>query len=238
MTDETRQSSTWDRVTLTCVTPDRGPARLVRVAAFASVSLALSALAHGLGGEHLPSPITLALAAIPILLGSLWLTGRRRGGVEILGALSVGQVGLHLFFHTTAMPPRVLLVAAHHTGSGGIARGSAVASVARHGGHGAFGADSAGGPLASLAGHESLLPTAPMLTWHLVAVAALAWVLSRGEAALWRFAQRMRLLWQLAVPVRWARRPAVTGLGPAQWIGRSVRSVRLRGPPVLVALAG
>ncbi len=239
MADETRQSSTWDRVTLTCVTPDRGPARVARVAAFASVSLALSALAHGLGGGPLPSPVTLALAAVPILLGSLWLTGRRRGGAEILGALSLGQIGLHILFHSTAMPPRVLVHSAHHSGFGSGARRSGLTSLpASLGEHGAAGLGHGESTLAEAAGYHALLPSAQMLTWHIVAVAALAWILSRGEAALWRLAQRMRLLWGAPAPEAWASRQVVAGTGPTPWLGRRVCSVRPRGPPVRAASVG
>ncbi len=251
MAGETNRSTSWDRVTLTCVTPDRGPARVLRVGAFAGISMALSAMAHGLGGGHLPSGGALALAAIPVLLGSLWLTGRRRGGPEILGALGLGQIGLHLLFHTTAMSPRVLLRAEHHAGVGGVFRRTAPTSFppAEHGALGAGTSvlpESAGhlslagpGSIAEhqwVPGHESLIPSAQMLAWHILAVAVLAWVLTRGEAALWRLAQRMRLLWSPPDRVAWANRTVVAGSGPAQWIGRRVCSIRPRGPPALASL--
>ncbi|WP_457033976.1 hypothetical protein [Kitasatospora sp. P5_F3] len=168
--------------------------RLARAVPFALVCTLIAAAGHALVGNGevgLPALATgfAAVCALAVLLG-----GRERSLLAIAGALTAGQLGLHLVFHFlcgAAMPGM------HH---GGALTLPQVASrlVCDESGTAAL-IDNPGG-LVSAAGLDpdaypaAAMPetggwlglTGPMLLGHLAAAVLAGWWLRRGEAALWR----------------------------------------------------
>lgn len=191
------------------MSPDRGATRLLRAAVFAAVCLSLAVAAHALGGGGIPSLVTVALCGIPVLLGSVWLSGARRGPMQIGASLTLAQAGLHVAFHLTAGSSGVILPTDGH---GLASPGHLHATTSAH----------------DLAG---AVPSPSMLTWHIVAVAATAWVLWRGEQTVWWLARLMFPRWTVPHTPTWGlvdvALPAPGWFRPRYWIG----SINERGPP-------
>ncbi|WP_236655410.1 hypothetical protein [Streptacidiphilus carbonis] len=87
-------------------TPGRAAAldlRMLRALPFAVVCVVVSAFGHCLAGGG-PIPVAaLLLGGLAVWAVAVALAGRERRLPSIAGALAVGQIGLHLLFHQTAM---------------------------------------------------------------------------------------------------------------------------------------
>jgi hypothetical protein len=87
--------------------PERTPGRaapldlrVLRALPFAVVCLVVSALGHGMaGGGNIPA-CTLLLGGLAVWALATALAGRERSLPSIVAGLAVGQLGLHLLFHT------------------------------------------------------------------------------------------------------------------------------------------
>ncbi|MER5861873.1 hypothetical protein [Kitasatospora sp. NPDC002040] len=168
--------------------------RLARAVPFALVCTLVAAAGHALVGSGevgLPALVAgfTAVCAVAVLLG-----GRERSLLAIAGALTAGQLGLHLLFHflcSTAMPGM------HHGGtltlpqvaSRLVCDESGTAALVDNPGQlvSAAGLDPNAYPAAAVAEPGGPLGlTGPMLIGHLAAAVLAGWWLRRGEAALWR----------------------------------------------------
>ena len=87
-------------------TPERAAAldlRMLRALPFAVVCVVVSAAGHSLaGGGRIPAA-ALLLGGLVVWAIATALAGRERRLPSIVGALAVGQLGLHLLFHQAAM---------------------------------------------------------------------------------------------------------------------------------------
>jgi hypothetical protein len=178
-----------------------------------------------LGGGDLPDP--------GILLAVLALTGlaattatRLKLNVATMSALlGAGQLALHEVFTAFSAPS--------------LAPGNAAAAAGSSGGHHPSGAAAALDAAAHLHGTDSAQGTV-MLVAHIVATAACALLLGKGEDALWALAAWLRPLVRLpeAMASDAVAAPAVPGPPPASpfrpW--RNLRQDSRRGPPSAVVL--
>jgi hypothetical protein len=204
----------------------RAPFHLLRATAVSGAILTLAAGAHVLGGGDLPHP--------GILLAMLALTGlaattatRLKLNVAAMSALlGAGQVALHEVF--TAFS------------ASGLAPGAVAAAAVSADGHHTPGA---AGPAMAAAAHLHGTGSAegtPMLVAHIVATAACALLLAKGEDALWALAAWLRPLVRLpeATAPDAVAAPAVPGPPPVSrfrpW--RNLRQDSRRGPPSAVVL--
>ncbi len=173
--------------------------RVIRVAAFAAVSLGLAVAAHVAGGGHRPPPAVanVAFGAL-MLLG--WLASRRERTGRQIAALVIGsQAVLHVVFvlrermagpaGSRASLNLASLFLCHH-GSTPISSAQVKAATA--------GIDLSS--LTTLARHTTPTPPpgwlvgwapAAMIAAHLLAATVVAWWLRRGERALWTAACRV-----------------------------------------------
>ena len=187
--------------------------RAVRIALLGGSSLFLAATAHAAGGGVVPSAGVLAVLALLLGLAAVPLTVRRCRLRLLLPVLAVEQLGVHLALTAAAGPAHCL--------QGGPAGGT-------H--HLLLSGCTLDGSVGTTAG--SVSASATMLVGHLVAVAATAWLLARGEAWLWRAADQIaastaRLLADVGV----APAVAVVAVGavPGRW--RPIAPLPPRGPP-------
>lgn len=190
-----------------------GVLRLVRSTVLATTCLLLALTAHVLAGGAMPSATVLAVLAIPLVCGCIWVTARRTGPVR-LGVLLLGsQLGLHETFMTLAHP------ACH----------PAVA------GHAAMSMPAGCGPSAATTTMTTTMaaPSTAMLLAHVTAAAGLGLVLWYGERILWALMSwltatapsgRSVTLVCAPVPTAPVRRP-LTSAPVLGGVGR-------RGPPV------
>lgn len=199
----------------------RVPFHLLRTGALSTGVLTLAAGAHLAGGGALPAPgIMLAILALT-LLTSAAATRLRLGLPAMVALLGSGQVVLHTVFHNLSAP---------------MGPSSTLASGHDHQPAAALQAYSDSIPLGDQlhAGETSPL----MLVAHILATAACALLLAKGEDALWTLAAWLRPLAALprsvvldAVPtVRAFSLPA--GLPRQPW--RNLRQHSRRGPPSAV----
>ena len=175
---------------------------------FAAVATSLAALGHVNGGGHAPDPAILIVLAVLVAGTVRGLADRRLSGLQITAMLAASQVCFHLLFEVTA----------HHSGSvdvGSVDVGSVdVGSVG-----------------------VGSVDLARMVSFHLFAASASAWVLTVGERALFRiFAALHRMIVRLipATPIPLA--PSWTAL-LADLSARVLHqalgaTVTRRGPPV------
>jgi hypothetical protein len=163
--------------------------RLLRAVPFALVCTLLAALGHQMAQGGPVDSGTLALGFVAVLLPATALGGRERSLAGIAAGLGLGQLGLHLLFHTAhAAMPTVdqlagRLVCNDMPGMAGtLPPGTSAAALVGAAGldpH-AYQAPMAGGPwwLFGL--------TPMMLAGHLLAAVLVGWWLRCGEAGLWR----------------------------------------------------
>lgn len=199
----------------------RAPFHFLRAAAVSTGILTLAAGAHVFGGGDLP--------AAPILLAVLALTGltataatRLKLNIPATAALlGAGQFALHEVFTAFSAPA--------------LANGAAAAGTHHLSGAAAPVLETA----THLHGQES--PTGiMMLVAHIVATAACALLLAKGEDALWALAAWLMPLAQLPEAVTPDAGPAPSVPGPPTvfpfrpW--RNLRPDSRRGPPSAVVL--
>lgn len=182
------------------------PFRLARASVFAVVCVALSVLAHLLGGGSVAGPVMAGglLLAFGVAVAA---SGRERTLVAILPLMVGMQVVLHVLFSLSHAP--------------------AVHAVLGHvsAGHAAFGH-----------AEQGLAPGAGMLVAHAGAAGLIALWLARGEAALWGCLHRLaaRLCQVLVVLLRPAHEPVAIVTAPEPGRLRSValaHTAPRRGPP-------
>lgn len=191
------------------VAPGDAPAaagpRLLRAAVFAAVCLVLSALGHVLAACATVPWWTLLAGFLAVFAVVVPFADRARSLPAVVGALAVGQLGLHTLFGLGQRPLTVSpsaddalirMAAKLVCGAGGnalspadahrIVAGAgidpAAAARAAHTGHGAA------GPNAALES-AGLLPSLPMVLGHLLAALVTGWLLRRGDLALFRLAE-------------------------------------------------
>lgn len=195
--------------------------RCARACALSATTLALSCTAHLLGGGHRPSLLAVVGLAVPLLVASLLLLGRRRGPLTVAAALVIGQALVHETLMLTGMPSAAVPASAAH-------------SMATHSMQ--VTGDGLPAVMASPTPMASGFPLA-MLMWHALATLAIAAGLAFGERAVHHL-------------VRWVVSPRSPGVRlPAPVVRASVqafahpvalrspwlRSVSRRGPPLSVA---
>ncbi|GAA1992161.1 hypothetical protein [Kitasatospora viridis] len=171
--------------------------RLLRAVPFAAVCTLIAALGHHLAQGCPVAPRTVALGFTAVLLPSAALGGRERSLAGIAGALGIGQLGLHLLFHTVGQ--------AATAGTGGLTLDQLAGRLVCNDMPGMRGMLPPGTDPAALVGAAGLDPhavaaaapmahgpwwlfglTPAMLLGHLLAAVVAGWWLRCGEAALWR----------------------------------------------------
>ena len=199
----------------------RTPFHFLRAAAVSAAILTLAAGAHLLGGGDLPGPgILLAVLALTGLAATT-ATRFRLNAAAMTAVLGAGQLALHEIFTAFSAP------------------GLAMGAEAADGHHASGGAAPALGAAAHLHGTDSAEGTL-MLVAHIVATAACALLLAKGEDALWALAAWLRPLVRLpeAIAPDAGAAPAVPGPPPVSpfrpW--RNLRQDSRRGPPSAVVL--
>jgi hypothetical protein len=192
--------------------PLRGRVRVLRAAALGSASLGLAVGAHLVGGGHQP-PLSLLLVSAALLgLVAAAATARRVRLPVLLALLGGQQAVLHLLFEAGSAA-------------------TACNAVDAHAGH------VAGAVLHCTPDTAAATATSgwPMTVAHLLATAATAWLLVRGESSLWSLTDRL-VRAATAAPGSWPQRRVPQLLAPAPAAAASVprTSAAPRGPPVLV----
>ncbi|MEU6928048.1 hypothetical protein [Streptomyces sp. NPDC046374] len=175
--------------------------RMLRAAVFTAVCVVLSALGHALAACAGIALWSIAAGFLGVFGITVLFTGRERSLPAIVGALTVGQLGLHALFGfgqrrltmgAETDQALVRLAAKLVCGQGGTSLSPADAArivsdagltPAATGGHGHM-AGMTGG--ATAAGAAELMPSLPMLLGHLLAALATGWLLRRGDLALGR----------------------------------------------------
>ncbi|MFD5326119.1 hypothetical protein [Streptomyces sp. NPDC127092] len=190
--------------------------RLLRAAVFTAVCVVLSALGHALAACAGIAAWSLVAGFLGVFGITVLFAGRERSLPAIVGALAVGQFGLHALFglgqRRITVPPQgddTLLRLAAKLVCGGtsalnpadaarIVREAGLApavagapgTTAGSGAHehlaGAVGATGATDAATATARAAELVPSLPMLLGHLLAALATGWLLRRGDLALGR----------------------------------------------------
>lgn len=195
-------------------TPGTGAARLIRGIGLAALTVALSAVAHALGGGHTPSTGMLAGLGALLLPPCVWAAGRRLNPWVAVGLLAAGQAVLHGAFSVLMAcraAPAAMLVPHGH----GMHAGHDVTTTAMH----CAAMTDAGRPL---------LGGASMLVFHALATVLTAAGVCAAERLLWWV--RREVTTRLAPPT-----PALVlpRRGPAFPVHRAARvtALHLRVPP-------
>lgn len=200
----------------------RTPFHFLRAAAASTGILTLAAGAHVVGGGDLPAPVILLAVLALTGLAATTATRLKLNAAAMTALLGAGQLTLHEVFTTFSGPALTAGPAAadvHHLS----AAAEPVAGAAAH----VHGLDSATGTM--------------MLVAHILATAACALLLAKGEEALWALAAWLRPLVQLpqALAPDAGTAPAVPGPPPVSpfrpW--RNLRQDSRRGPPSAVVLS-
>lgn len=199
----------------------RAPFHFLRAASVSTGILTLAAGAHVAGGGALPAPgILLAVLALTGLAATT-ATRLKLNAAAMAALLGAGQFALHELFTAFSAP--------------GLATGAVPAAVHHQAGTAA--------PLIEAAAHLHAADSAAstlMLVAHIVATAACALLLAKGEDALWALAGWLRPLVRLpeALTPDAGAAPAVPGPPPVSpcppW--RNLRPDSRRGPPSAVVL--
>lgn len=198
-------------------TPAHGPLRWVRSAALAVAAVGLAATAHTIAGGAVPGWAPLAVLTLPTVLACVVLTGRRRGAVALVAAMTMLQVALHEGF--------VLLAP---MGCGGPTHVPATHAAM----HEAVPAALMSCVATGSAARTSHLSTS-MLAGHALATVLLATALARGERALWHLRRLVPPSLPHAAPI--SPGPTIQTVLPAPVVAltawTSVSSLVRRGPP-------
>ncbi|MDH6112087.1 putative membrane protein YhdT [Kitasatospora sp. MAP12-15] len=189
--------------------------RAARAVPFALVCTLIAAAGHALGGGG-----QVALPALAFGFAAVWavaalLGGRERSLASIAGVLGLGQLGLHLLFHSLCQQAMAGMTMDQVAGR----------LICNDLPGGKIGTIPAGMTAEQLLGNAGVDPSAyhaaaalpwwqfgltpAMLAGHLVAAALAGWWLRRGEAALWRL---VRLAGTLAREVQDRAAPLRTAL--------------------------
>jgi hypothetical protein len=198
--------------------PTRRSARLLRAGAFAGAGTLLAIAAHRIGGGGTPTGRAQFLAFGALFLLGLPISRRQRGGRCLVALVVVTQLLLHVGFALCGMR------------GGGSGRGSMwdMVLLCHPIGHAPSAAQLAAAR-AAVSGLQLPHTAAPasmnqlgamallMLGAHLLAAAALAWWLRRGERAAWAVAARI---------VATIRRAASCWQAPAQLTTVALRAAR------------
>ncbi|MDH6141451.1 hypothetical protein P3T35_003470 [Kitasatospora sp. GP30] len=166
--------------------------RLLRAVPFALVCTLLAALGHQLAQGCPVATGALAVGFVAVLLPAAALGGRERSLPGIAAALGLGQLGLHLLFHTAAQAAMDQSTLAQVAGRlvcndmPGMAHmlppGTSAAALV-----GAAGLDPHAYQAPVADGPWWLFGLTPaMLAGHLLAAVLVGWWLRCGEAGLWR----------------------------------------------------
>ncbi|GAA1427152.1 hypothetical protein GCM10009616_03520 [Microlunatus lacustris] len=193
--------------------PLRGRVRVLRAGVLGTSSLGLALADQLAAGGHAPPPALLAVCAGLLGLTAVTATARRVRLPLLLGLLGGQQVLLHL---------------ALDAGAGAATCGG----VDPHVGH------AAGAVLRCAPGDSAAMamPGWPMLLAHLLAAAATALLLLRGEQALWALADRVVRAATAAPSARRPRAAVLRAPRPRTVVAVAPLSPAApRGPPVLVA---
>jgi hypothetical protein len=196
----------------------QAPLALPRALTISGLIIGLAAAAHTVGGGHLPPAPVLGLLAALVLLPVTVLARRRLSLSSIAVALGAGQLALHTAF--TSLPGPVGYCSS--------------AEITAHGHHQAQGIpDCAAAGAGILALSVPALPGPVMVIAHILAVAATALLLARGETLLWRM-----LAWLappaielLPSPVPQWTAPAPLSTSCVPRLHPCLRIRPLRGPP-------
>lgn len=191
--------------------PLRGGVRVLRAGVLGGASLGLALAGHLAGGGHRPPLALLAVCAALLGLTAVTATARRVRLVVLLPVLGVQQVLLHLAFGAGA-------------GTAGCG------AVDPHAGH------VAGAVLSCAPGGTAMaMPGWPMTAAHVLATAATAWLLLRGERTLWALADRV-VRAATAAPAPRRRRAVALVVSPAAVLAlvAPLSPAAPRGPPVPV----
>lgn len=197
----------------------RAPLRFLRACLISTATLGLAAAAHTAAEGHLPETPVLVLLAVLSLAPVMLLSRYRLGLAAMAGILATSQTALHWAFTTLAEP------ADHCHGPG----------IAAHGHHQAFAIPPCATAGDALTGHDMTgWAGAAMLAAHILATAATALLLARGETALWNLLAWLeplaRILRPTTLPPR-ARIPALP-VATASVPHPGLRIPALRGPPL------
>lgn len=203
--------------------PALAPLRFLRSGVITGTGFGLAAAAHTAAGGHLP-PVPVLLLLAMLCMAPVMLLSRHRLRLPAMAAvLSTAQAALHTAFAALSE------TSSHCTGNG----------VAAHGHHQAFdlpGCATSPGPGTETTGHAlAVLPGPAMVAAHVLAVAATAIVLARGEAALWQLKAWLTPLVTILHPAPLHPVPrihALAGVAVPVW-RTAVRIPPLRGPPAL-----
>ncbi len=154
--------------------PAQPPLRFLRSGVVTGSGIGLAAAAHTAAGGYLP-PVPVLLLLAVLCMAPVMLLSRHRFRLPAMALILGGsQAALHWAFTALSGP------SVHCVGTG----------VAAHGHHREITIPSCAGTPGSateLTGHAlAALPAPAMLAAHLLAIAATAVVLARGEAALWQ----------------------------------------------------
>ncbi|WP_328943631.1 hypothetical protein OG259_20780 [Streptomyces sp. NBC_00250] len=231
--------------------------RLLRAAVFTAVCVVLSALGHAIAACAGIALWTLLAGFLGVFGITVLFAGRERSLGVVVGALAVGQLGLHALFglgqHQLALSAQaddalVRMAARLVCGAGTSSLSSADATrIIRDAGLDPATASGAHAHLGHAATSATaptgeLLPDLPMLLGHLLAAVATGWLLRRGDRALGRLVELSEQgATELAeyAPVRSLRaalrlvRTLLTGLSALPGTGprRTVRTAFDSSPP-------
>lgn len=210
--------------------------RAARAVPFALVCTLIAAAGHALSGGGEVAVPALALGFAAVCAVAVLLGGRERSLAAIAGALGIGQLGLHLLFHTVG----------HHAMAGMTMEQMAGRLVCNDLPGSGIGTIPAGMTAEQLLGNAGVAPSAyhaaaalpwwqfgltpSMLVGHLVAAALAGWWLRRGEAALWRLVRLAgtlaREVQDRAAPLRTALLLVAALLRGLLGVGATVRAAR------------
>ncbi|GAA2791232.1 hypothetical protein GCM10019017_40880 [Streptomyces showdoensis] len=177
---------------------------MLRAAVFTAVCVVLSALGHALAACAGIALWSMAAGFLGVFGITVLFTGRERSLPAIVGALTVGQLGLHALFGfgqrrlamgAEADQALVRMAAKLVCGQGGTSLSPADAArivsdaglaPAAATGHGHMAGMSGTSAATTAARAAELVPSLPMLLGHLLAALATGWLLRRGDLALTR----------------------------------------------------
>jgi hypothetical protein len=193
-------------------TPADGAPRLLRAAGLTSLVLALGALAHTLGGGHLPSGTVLAVLGVLLLPVAVLACGRQVRPVTATALLGAGQLLLHhAFALLTACGTGTLAARTGHLVHTGHLPAADLAPTA---------ATTATAAATTCHAAATTTSSTAMLALHVAATVVTALLVAATERGLWLLAHGLRpvldrLVARLADALRTAARPGTDPLDRA-----------------------